>query len=34
MQRTPRSFLFVPANRVDRFSKALDIGSDAVIIYL
>ena len=34
MQRTPRSFLFVPANRVDRFSKALDIGSDAVIIDL
>ncbi|WP_407324415.1 HpcH/HpaI aldolase/citrate lyase family protein [Acinetobacter pittii] len=34
MQRTPRSFLFVPANRVERFSKALDAGSDAVIIDL
>ncbi|MFW2153953.1 aldolase/citrate lyase family protein, partial [Acinetobacter gyllenbergii] len=31
---TPRSFLFVPANRVERFEKALNAGSDAVIIDL
>ena len=34
MQRIPRSFLFVPANRVERFDKALSAGSDAVIIDL
>ena len=34
MQRHPRSFLFVPANRVERFDKALNAGSDAVIIDL
>lgn len=29
-----RSFLFVPANRPDRFTKALDSGADAVILDL
>lgn len=32
--QTPRSFLFVPANRTERYSKALNSGSDAVIIDL
>ncbi|PVZ78583.1 CoA ester lyase [Serratia sp. S1B] len=34
MQHAARSFLFVPANRVERFDKALTAGSDAVIIDL
>jgi len=34
MKTTPRSFLFVPANRVERFEKALNASSDAVIIDL
>ena len=29
-----RSYLFVPADRPDRFSKALDSGADAVIVDL
>lgn len=32
--QTSRSFLFVPANRTERYSKALNSGSDAVIIDL
>lgn len=32
--QTPRSFLFVPANRPERYTKALNSGSDAVIIDL
>ena len=31
---TPRSFLFVPGNRPERFSKALASGADSVIIDL
>ena len=31
---TPRSYLFVPGNRPDRFEKALASGADAVIIDL
>lgn len=30
----PRSYLFVPANRPDRFGKAFDAGADAVILDL
>src|ERR1044071_607135 len=30
----PRSYLFVPANRPDRFAKACTAGADAVIIDL
>lgn len=32
--KSPKSFLFVPANRVERFEKALQAGADAVIIDL
>ena len=32
--QTPRSFLFVPANRIERFTKALNTAADAVIIDL
>lgn len=31
---TPRSYLFVPADRPDRIAKALDSGADAVIVDL
>lgn len=31
---TPRSYLFVPADRPERYAKALDSGADAVIIDL
>ncbi len=32
--RTPRTYLFVPGNRPDRFDKALASGVDAVVIDL
>ncbi len=31
---TPRSYLFVPANRPDRYAKACAVGADAVIVDL
>ena len=31
---TPRSYLFVPANRPERYAKALASGADAVIVDL
>jgi len=34
MRHTPRSFLFVPGNRPERFAKACDSGADAVILDL
>ena len=34
MEPVPRSYLFVPGNRPDRFSKACAAGADAVIIDL
>lgn len=34
MPPTSRSYLFVPANRPDRYAKALDAGADAVIVDL
>lgn len=32
MQRLPRSYLFVPANRPERVGKAIDSGAEAVIV--
>lgn len=34
VQRTPRSFLFVPADRPDRFDKASGSGADEIIVDL
>src|SRR5712692_8758693 len=31
---SPRSYLFVPGNRPDRFAKACAAGADAVVVYL
>ena len=31
---TPRTYLFVPGNRPDRFGKALTSGADAVVLDL
>lgn len=34
VQKSARSYLFVPANRVERFEKALSTSADAIIIDL
>src|SRR5262245_22461617 len=34
MMRPPRTYLFVPGNRPDRFGKALASGADAVVLDL
>src|SRR5690606_971183 len=34
MNRAPRSLLFVPGHRPDRFAKALDAGAEAVVVDL